>query len=190
MLSGALYLQGRVWTSGVAVDESGFSVKSSWVQNQSGGPQIWFVQNGVVTHVPTAIFVYFTNLKSTPVMIYSSWVEQKGVDGNWKSVGLPFGTDGDFFLGNDRKDVVQWKYPTFDSAVRSRSIGPNETVQGWLFCKTRPTGLLRFGVTDVTGKAATEVIDPIANGGGWPNQLPDKISTHIHSDISALPLTD
>jgi hypothetical protein len=172
-----------VWHFWEDFSEITFSVKSSWVMNQEGGAQMWAVRSGVVIHVPTAMVVYFTNLKSTPVMIYSSFVEQETAQGKWENISLPFGSETSVFLGSDLKDVVEWKYPTFDLVSANKNIGSGETISGWLLLAKRPTGKIRLGIIDAAGVTATEVIGTLA---GSP-LIPTIESTHIHSDISKLP---
>jgi hypothetical protein len=117
-------------------------------------------------------------------MIFSSYVERETEDGTWENIGLPFGIETGIFMGSDRKDVVEWKYPTFDLVTENKNIGPGETVSGWLFLTKKTNGKLRLGITDATGFSDTEVIGQLA---GSP-LAPTVESTHVHSDISKLPL--
>jgi len=186
----AFVISGFCWYQGVLWDRDSkdtasepFVVKSSWVMNQEGGAQMWAVRSGVVIHVPTALVVYFTNLKSTPIMIFSSFVEQETAEGKWENVSLPFGSETSVFLGSDLKDVVEWKYPTFDLVSENKNIGSGETISGWLLLTKRPTRKIRLGIIDASGATATEVVGQLV---GSP-LAPTIESTHVHSDISQLP---
>jgi hypothetical protein len=165
-----------------------FSVHSTWIEYSGPvAPDMWFVQSGTVTPVYAAMLIHFTNLRAEPTMIFANWLERQEPDGTWHNAGLRFGAKGQIFAGKDRKDAVELRYETFDASVENRNIAPKETVLGWVFFTTpldRPT---RFAYTDAEGIVSSEPIQGIASH-GFPNQNPMPVSTHVHSDLSELPL--
>ena len=125
-------------------------------QAPNSPPSQWIVEHGKATPIYSAILVSFVNLKTIPILINSYLVEQETTNGNWEQVNYQFMGMQEhtrFYFGDNPKFVREQEYETFDSAMQSHNIGPNETIRGWFFF-TRPTKTknnYRFSFTDSTG---------------------------------------
>jgi hypothetical protein len=156
----------------------------------SSASPAWYVQDGVRVRITQSFLIHFTNLRPTPVMIYSCWIEEEGADHQWHVASLQFGTNGRFFSGNDDlTHVAEFRYTTLDSVVNNRNIGQNETVRGWMFfvAPSPPMGRLRFCMTDAMGNIEKQPLLPIASG-AWPSQSEMIESLNKITDISSFPL--
>lgn len=160
-----------------------FAVRSSWTQDMEGGTQIWIDRDPELIHIQKAMVVYFTNLRSTPLMVYASTLEQQTPQGEWVSVGQTLFGEDHVFLGVDPKDVVKTTYKTFESVSQNRNIAPNETVFGWVFMRKRPSGDLRLSVTYADGTVRSEPIKNMGGGEGFPD-IPKPVSTKERFDFS------
>jgi len=181
-----------------------FFVTKTW-QNWSGPstPFGWFVSEyhpGLkrVERFDGASMVELTNLRPIPMMIASYLIVVQLPSGQWVAVetcrlGSP--GNGKTYVGDDPKKVRGIKYQTFDAAIENKSIGPNETIRGWVIFKDWPMGSLRFELRDMTGTLSAEPFSPsIAQdfspegGAARPTQPVNAELSDRFEDISGLPL--
>ena len=170
--------------------ESTFFVEIGW--SEGNGPRdggIWLVQNGLRIHIPWACELTLTNLRSVPMMVESYWVERKNKDDKWELESPPLGMENaKIFYGDDVPDnAFESTRPTLDDALQDKNIGPNETVQGWIFVTQWPPTPLRISLKDTTGDIFSSIAK-IDGSKGWPLQRMNVNIVHKRIDISEIPI--
>jgi hypothetical protein len=119
------------------------------------------------------LFVRFTNHKATTCMIDLYGLEAEQNDGTWTtmpSIGLKQKTlysGNDIHHANETETVEQ----SFNDAIDHKNIGPEETVEGWLFLVAPEQwsgGNIRIRITETDGSVYTKYVEVAA-----PNKAHD-----------------
>jgi hypothetical protein len=144
------FIMGKTWTIGNPIEK-----------------RLWFVQEHRpgqrrAMNVDIAFMAEFTNLQDFQLMI-KDYVIYEILNGQLRPaeiihVGPP--NSGKMYLGDLNKTVRGIKSRTFDSAIQDKSIGPRETIRGWVFIKHWPNGEYFLEVRDHMGIVYGERFSP------------------------------
>jgi hypothetical protein len=145
------------------------AVEAGWLHPKSMDENFWLIhgeRDGSVIASPIngLIYIRFTNLGDTPIMIDSYSIEV--LEGNQKWVRLVTinAHRGEVYNRGPSEDMKQARrsnieQDTFDHAIANRNIRTHETVRGWVFVEALDANLegvkeARFNVTDSLGNKA------------------------------------
>jgi hypothetical protein len=152
------------------------------------------------TKVGRAQLIEFTNLRNIPLTIAAYMISEKTPEGSWREAKLLWPRLIEIsrvFVGNDPKQVSEYRMTTFDSAIQDKSIASHETVRGWVFFKDAPNGDLRIEIRNTIGEVfEAEFSSPttrnFSGSGnlGWSSQSSLMQHTGIGLDISLMPTPD
>lgn len=135
-----------------------FIMGKTWMVGNPVEKRLWFVQEyhpgrKRVVNIDIAFMAEFTNLADFPVMI-GAYAIYEIVNGQLRPaeiMHIDSPNNGNAYLGDPNKKVNRIKATTFDSAIQGKSIGPRETIRGWIFMRDFPKGEYFLEIRDATG---------------------------------------
>jgi hypothetical protein len=149
------------------------AVEAGWLHPKSMDESFWLVhgdKNGLIIASPIngLLYIRFTNLGDTPIMIDSYSIEVLSGKQEWVRLVTIDAHSGEVYNRGPTADMKQAcrsniEQDTFDYAIANKSIEPRHTVRGWVFVEAPEAGLeggkeARFNVTDTLGNKAVRPI--------------------------------
>ena len=149
------------------------ALEAGWLHPKSMDESFWLIhgnKQGLIIASPIngLLYIRFTNLGETPIMIDSYSIEVLNSKQEWVMLVTIDAHSGEVYNRGPTNDLKQARrsnieQDTFDYAIANKNIEPRHTVRGWMFLETPEAGLeggkeARFNVTDILGNKAARPI--------------------------------
>jgi hypothetical protein len=149
------------------------AVEAGWLHPKSMDESFWLIhgdKKGLIIASPIngLLYIRFTNLGDTPIMIDSYSIEVLNGKQEWVTLVTIDAHSGEVYNRGPTDDMKQAcrsniEQDTFDYAIANKNIGPRHTARGWIFVEAPEAGLeggkeARFNVTDILGNKAVRPI--------------------------------
>ena len=149
------------------------AVEAGWLHPKSMDENFWLVhgkKNGSIIASPIngLLYIRFTNLGDTPIMIDSYSIEMLNGKEEWVRLVTIDAHSGEVYNRGPTDDMKQARrsnieQDTFDYAIANKNIEPHDTVRGWVFVEAPEADLAnikdaRFEITSVLGNTAVRPI--------------------------------
>ncbi len=149
------------------------ALEAGWLHPKSMDESFWLIhgnKQGLIIASPIngLLYIRFTNLGETPIMIDSYSIEVLNSKQEWVTLVTIDAHSGEVYNRGPTNDLKQARrsnieQDTFDYAIANKNIEPRHTVRGWVFVEAPEAGLeggkeARFNVTDILGNKAVRPI--------------------------------
>jgi len=149
------------------------AVEAGWLHPKSMDENFWLIHGDkkgsiIASPINGLLYIRFTNLGETPIMIDSYSIEVLNSKQEWVTLVTIDAHSGEVYNRGPTNDLKQARrsnieQDTFDYAIANKNIEPRHTVRGWVFVEAPEAGLeggkeARFNVTDILGNKAARPI--------------------------------
>ena len=148
-------------------------VEAGWLHPKSMDENFWLIhgdKKGAIIASPIngLLYIRFTNLGDTPIMIDSYSIEVLNSKQEWVTLVTIDAQSGEVHNRGPTNDLKQARrsnieQDAFNYAIANKNIETRHTVRGWVFVEAPEAGLeggreARFNVTDILGNKAVKPI--------------------------------
>jgi hypothetical protein len=149
------------------------AVEAGWLHPKSLDENFWLIHSDktgsiIASPINGILYIRFTNLGDTPIMIDSYSIEVLNGKQEWVRLVTIDAHSGEVYnrgRTNDMKQALRsnMEQDTFDYIIANKNIEPRHTVRGWVFVEAPEASLEngkegRFNVTDILGNKAVRPI--------------------------------
>jgi hypothetical protein len=148
-------------------------VEAGWLHPKSMDENFWLIHGDkegsiIASPINGLLYIRFTNLGDTPIMIDSYSIEVLNSKQEWVTLVTIDAHSGEVYNRGPTNDLKQARrsnieQDAFNYAIANKNIETRHTVRGWVFVEAPEAGLeggreARFNVTDVLGNKAARPI--------------------------------